>query len=270
MNPTPATTSAAREQFQTLHQSGSFIIPNPYDVGSARLLEAMGFSALATTSAGFAWSLGRPDTGVTREELVTHVAAITASVAVPLNVDAERCFAEDLSGVAETIDRLAEAGASGISIEDWNPATQSIDSLATAAARVEAAAKAAKQHGVLITARCENHIHGLTDFDDTLNRLRAYRDAGADVLFAPGISTTEQIEKVVGLGLPVNVILVTTPLSAVELGNLGVRRVSVGGSLARFAQGAMVAAAQQLLDHGRYDSANVRTPDALMQQAFRI
>ncbi len=262
--------TSPKEQFRTLHASGSFIIPNPYDVGSARLLEAMGFSALATTSAGFAWSLGRPDMGVTRDELVAHVHAITNAVGIPLNVDAERCFADDKASVAATIDLLASAGASGISIEDWNPTTNSIDDLATAAARVEAAVAAAQKHDVLITARCENHIHGITDFDDTMNRLRAYRDAGADVLFAPGIATNEQIEAVVSLGLPVNVILLATPLSATELGELGVRRVSVGGSLARFAQGAMVAAAQQLMDNGRYDSTNVRTPDALMQKAFRI
>jgi 2-methylisocitrate lyase-like PEP mutase family enzyme len=258
-----------RNQFKALHNVGSFIIPNPYDVGSARLLEAMGFSALATTSAGFAWSLGKPDMGVTRDELVAHVGAISSAVSLPLNVDAERCFADNVDGVIETIDLLASAGASGISIEDWNPSTNSIDSVADAVARVAAAAEAAQRHGVLLTARCENHIHGVTDFADTLDRLRAYRDAGADVLFAPGIATPEQIEQVVALGLPVNVILVTTALTAGELGSLGVRRVSVGGSLARFAQGAMVAAAQQLLDNGRYDGANPRTPDALMARAFR-
>ncbi len=121
----------------------------------------------------------------------------------------------------------------------------------------------------MLTARCENHLHGVTDFADTLNRLRAYKEAGADVLFAPGIATNEQIEQVVALGLPVNVILLATPLSATELGDLGVRRVSVGGSLARFAQGAMVVAAQQLLDNGRYDVSNARTSDALMAKAFR-
>jgi 2-methylisocitrate lyase-like PEP mutase family enzyme len=264
------TSSTVKAQFTTLHESGSFIIPNPYDVGSARLLEAMGFAALATTSAGFAWSLGRPDMGVTLDELVTHVGAITRAVNIPLNVDAERCFADDIAGVAETISMLANAGASGISIEDWNPATNSIDPIAVATARVSAAVTAAHAHGVLVTARCENHIHGLTDFDDTLARLRAYQSAGADVLFAPGIATNEQIDAVVALGLPVNVILLATPLSATELGARGVRRISVGGSLARFAQGAMVAAAQQLLDNGRYDATNVRTPDALMEKAFRV
>lgn len=262
--------SPTREQFRALHHSGSFIIPNPYDVGSARLLEAMGFSALATTSAGFAWSLGRPDMGVTRNELVAHVVAITGAINVGLNVDAERCFADDPAGIAETITMLADAGASGISIEDWNPATQSIDPINTASARVEAAVAAAHQHGVLLTARCENHIHNITEFADTLHRLRAYRDAGADVLFAPGIATSEQIEQVVDLGLPVNVVLTGTPLSIPELGDLGVRRVSVGGALARFAQGAMVAAAQQLLVNGRLDPSNARTPESLMQRAFRV
>ncbi len=121
------TNAAVRDQFTSLHREGSFIIANPYDVGSARLLEAMGFAALATTSAGFAWSLGRPDMGVTRNELVAHVSALSAAINIPLNVDAERCFAEDVDGVVETINLLAEAGASGISIEDWNPAANSID-----------------------------------------------------------------------------------------------------------------------------------------------
>jgi 2-methylisocitrate lyase-like PEP mutase family enzyme len=259
-----------RNQFKALHDGGSFIIPNPYDVGSARLLEAMGFSALATTSAGFAWSLGRPDMGVTRDELVAHVGAISSAMGVPLNVDAERCFADNADGVVETINLLADAGASGISIEDWNPSTNSIDPVSDAAARVAAAADAAHKHAVLLTARCENHIHGVTDFADTLDRLRAYRDSGADVLFAPGIATPEQIEQVVAIGLPVNVVLTPNPLTITELANLGVRRVSVGGSLARFAHGAMVAAAQQLLDNGRFDAANLRTPDALMARAFRI
>lgn len=263
-------TNATRERFRTLHERGSFIIANPYDVGSARLLEAMGFSALATTSAGFAWSLGRPDMGVTRDELVAHVAAIVSAVEIPLNVDAERCFSEDLTGVAETIELLAGVGASGISIEDWNPATDSIDPMSVAAARVEVAAVVAKRRGVLLTARCENHIHGVTDFANTLERLRAYRDAGADVLFAPGVSTQEQIEQVVSLGLPVNMLLTLTPFSAAELGNLGVRRCSVGGTLAGFAQGALVAAAQQLLDGGKFDGTRARVPGPLMQKAFRV
>lgn len=262
-------TSTPSDRFRNLHKSGSFVIPNPYDVGSARLLEAMGFSALATTSAGFAWSLGKPDMGVTREELITHVRAITAAVEIPLNVDAERCFADDLGGVSETIELLAEAGAAGISIEDWNPASNAIDDCATATSRVAAAVEAAHRRGVFITARCENHLHGVTDFDDTINRLRAYRDAGADALFAPGTATPEQITAIVELGLPVNVVITTTPFSIPELAALGVRRMSVGGALARFAQGAVVGAAQQLLDAGRFDATNARTTDALMARAFR-
>jgi 2-methylisocitrate lyase-like PEP mutase family enzyme len=264
------TIATAREQFRTLHQSGSFIIPNPHDVGSACLFEAMGFSAIATTSAGFAWSLGRPDMGVTRDELVAHVRAITSVVQIPLNVDAERCFADDPAGVGDTINMLADAGASGISIEDWNPATNAIDSVDIAVARVAAAAEAAHQHGITLTARCENHLHGVTDFDDTMNRMRAYNDAGADVLFAPGIATNEQIEAMVSIGAPVNVILAVTKLSTNELGELGVRRISIGGALAAFGYGAMVTAAQQLLDNGRFESTNIRTPADLMQKAFRV
>ncbi len=263
------TTSAIRDRFRSLHESESFIIPNPYDVGSARLLEAMGFSALATTSAGFAWSLGKPDMAVTRDEVVRHVQAVANAVEVPLNVDAERCFAEDEAGVMETVSMLVDAGASGISIEDWNPATDAIDPVKVATARVAAAVSIAREHNVLITARCENHLHGVTDLADTLDRLRAYRDAGADVLYAPGVATAEQIEQIVALGLPVNGLLTTTPLSVSELADLGVRRVSVGGALALFAHGAMVAAAQQLLDEGRFDSTNVGTPGPLLAKAFR-
>jgi 2-methylisocitrate lyase-like PEP mutase family enzyme len=267
MNTVPATITA-RQNFRSLHDTGTFIIPNPFDVGSACLLEGMGFAALATTSAGFAWSLGRPDGGVSRDELVAHVAAISSAVRIPLNVDAERCFADDTSGVVETINLLAEAGAAGISIEDWNPNSNSLDTLATAAARVEAAAAAAHRHDVLLTARCENHFRGITDFEDTLTRLRAYKNAGADVLFAPGIATSEAIEQVVAIGLPVNLIL-TPALSIPDLSALGVRRVSVGGSLAQFAYGGLVHSAQQLLDNGRFDASNSRIPGELMQQAFR-
>ena len=252
-----------------MHASGTFIIPNPYDIGSARLLEGMGFTALATTSAGFAGTLGRLDMAITRDDLVPHVAALAAAVEVPLNVDAERCFAETPEGIAETIELLAKAGAAGISIEDWNPQRNQIDPLDVAIARVKAAATAARVAGVVLTARAENHLHGVTDLADTLNRLRAYLDAGADVIYAPGLTTPDQIAQVVALGAPVNVLLMPSTPTVGELTNLGVRRISTGGALAAFAQGAMVAAAQQLLDGGMYTTGNVRPPKSLTDQAFR-
>ncbi len=261
--------STRNARFLEMHASGTFIIPNPYDVGSARLLEAMGFTALATTSAGFAGTLGRLDMAVTRDELVSHVGALAAAVEVPLNVDAERCFAETLEGVAETVALLANAGAAGISIEDWNPQRNQIDPLDVATARVKAAATAARTAGVVLTARAENHLHGVTDLADTLNRLRAYISAGADVIYAPGLTTPDQIAQVVALGAPVNVLLMPSTPTVGELTNLGVRRISTGGALAAFAQGAMVAAAQQLLDGGMYTAGNVRPPKPLTDHAFR-
>ncbi len=260
---------ARNARFLEMHSSGTFIIPNPYDIGSARLLEAMGFTALATTSAGFAGTLGRLDMAVSRDELVAHVAAIADAAEIPLNVDAERCFAETPEGVAETIHLLADAGAAGISIEDWNPQHNQIDPLDTATARVKAAATAARARGVVLTARAENHIHGITNLDDTLNRLRAYLDAGADVIYAPGLTTPDQIAQVVALGAPVNVLLMPSTPTVPQLTDLGVRRISTGGALAAFAQGAMVAAAQQLLDNGMYAPTNVRPPKPLTEQAFR-
>jgi 2-methylisocitrate lyase-like PEP mutase family enzyme len=244
-------------------------MPNPYDIGTARLLESMGFPALATTSAGFAATLGRLDMEVTRAELLDHVAGVCAAVEIPVNVDAERCFAESAAGIAETIDLLADAGAAGISIEDWNPSTNAIDTIAIATARVAAAATAARARGCVLTARAENHIHGIDDFSDTLHRLRAFVDAGAEVIYAPGISTPEQITEVLALGVPVNVLLMPSTPTIPQLKDLGVHRVSVGGSLTWFAQGAFVSAAQQLLDSGAFAITNARPPKPLLESAYR-
>ena len=178
-----------RARFFDLHARDSvFVMPNPWDVGSARLLSGAGFEALATTSAGFAWSLGRDDYGVTRDELVGHVGTLAAVTDLPLNVDSERCFADDVAGVAETVALLHEAGAAGCSIEDWNGGTGTIDPIETATERVAAAAAAAHVAGdpLVLTARCENLLHGIADLDDTIARLIAYRDAGADCVYAPG------------------------------------------------------------------------------------
>lgn len=257
-----------RTQFRELHKSGTFVMPNPYDIGSARLLGALGFKALATTSAGHAGTLGRLDMQITRDELLQHVATMTASVNVPFNVDSERCFADDLAGVAETVAALAEAGAAGCSIEDWHPATQSIDELDLAVTRVRAAADSAAVHGVLLTARCENHLHGINDLDDTIRRLCAYRDAGAAAVYAPGLVELGQIERVVtATAVPVNVLLWPGGPTVGQLASVGVRRVSVGGTLARIAHGAVVQAAQQLLAEGAIDPA-LMVDGALLHRAF--
>jgi 2-methylisocitrate lyase-like PEP mutase family enzyme len=172
-------------------------------------------------------------------------------VAVPLNVDSERCFADDPAGVAETVELIAAAGASGCSIEDFDPATGAIDRLDTAVERVAAAAGVARRHGVLLTARAENHLHGIDDLDDTIARLCAYRDAGADVVYAPGLVDPGQIRRLVeAVVAPVNVLALQNGPSISELGGLGVRRVSTGGALARAAYGAVFDAARELLGSG--------------------
>ena len=244
-----------RTRFRALHERERlFAMPNPWDVGSARLLAALGFEALATTSAGFAWSLGKHDQSVTRDELVAHVSELAAATALPLNVDSERCYPGEPGGVAETVALLAEAGAAGCSIEDYDPATGGMDDVEVAAAAVAVAAEAA--HGLaepmVLTARAENHIRGVDDLDDTIARLVAYREAGADVVYAPGLSGIEQIRTVVeAVRIPVNVLALAHGPSLPELAAAGVRRVSTGGALARAAYGALLAAGRELADSGR-------------------
>ncbi len=239
-------------RFRELHERDElFIMPNAWDAGSARLLASLGFEALATTSAGFAWSLGRDDGHVTRNELVAHVESLAAATSLPLSVDSERLYSDDLSGVAETVELLAAAGAAGCSIEDWNPATGRIDDVELAAERVAAAAGAARKHGIVLTARAENLLHDVEDLDDTIARLSAYRDAGADVVYAPGLTSMAEISAVVTqVGIPVNVLALPGTPKIGELGKLGVRRVSTGSLLASAAYGAMLRGAEELLDSG--------------------
>lgn len=239
------------DQFRALHDSGTFVMPNPYDLGSARLLAELGFVALASTSAGFAATLGRLDMTVTRDELLAHVGPLAAATELPLNVDSERCFADDLAGVTESVELLADAGAAGCSIEDWNPDTASIDPLDVAVARVAAAAAGASRSGLVLTARCENHLHGVDDLDDTITRLQAYAAAGADAVYAPGLADLEQIGSVVkAAGVPVNVLILPGGPSVADLASVGVRRISTGSLLSRISHGAMVAAAERLRDSG--------------------
>src|SRR5215210_4573569 len=211
-------------------------MPNPWDVGSARLLESLGFEALATTSAGFAWSIGKPDQGVSRDELVAHVASLAAATSLPLNVDSERCYPDDPGGVPRTAELLAEAGAAGFSIEDYDPSADRIDDVDEAAARVAVAAEAVHHlpDPIVLTGRAENHIRGVHDLDDTIARLIAYRDAGADVLYAPGLSDLDQIAAVVeAVDVPLNVLALPHGPTVAELASIGVGRVSTGGALAR-------------------------------------
>lgn len=266
------TVGERRARFRELHsREGVFVMPNPWDLGSACLLEACGFDALATTSAGFAWSLGKLDQAVTRDELVAHVATLAEAVAVPLNVDSERCYPDDPGGVARTVALLGEAGASGCSIEDFDPATGRIDAVELAAERVAVAAEAA--HGMsdpmVLTGRAENHIHGVDDLDDTITRLLAYRDAGADVVYAPGLVRVEQVAAVVeAVGVPVNVLALPAGPSVAELASLGVRRVSTGGMLARAAYGALVSGAREVLSEGTSSYARGAITNDVLAAAF--
>ena len=259
-----------RARFRELHQEDRlFLMPNPWDVGSARLLERLGFPALATTSAGFAWSLGKPDQQVTRHELVDHVAAVAAAVSIPLNVDSERLYPGEPGGIAETVRLLAEAGAAGCSIEDYNPGTGAIDDVAGAAARVAEAADAAHEAGMVLTGRCEHHIRGVDDLGGTIQRLIAYRDAGADCLYAPGLTGLEEIRRVVDeVAAPINVLALPAVPPMGDLEAIGVRRISTGSLLAGTAYGALVSGAQELFDEGTSHYASGNVDRELLAAAF--
>jgi 2-methylisocitrate lyase-like PEP mutase family enzyme len=242
--------------FRELHhrEGQPLLMPNPWDVGSARLLESLGFEALATTSSGFAATLGRLDYGVTREEAIGHAAAIAAAVDVPVSADLENGFGDAPEDAAETVRLAAQAGLAGGSIEDTTGRDdEPVYDLDTAAARVRAAAEAAREAGFVLTARAENHLHGRDDLADTIARLQAYEAAGADVLYAPGLASLDDIREVVrAVGKPVNVLVLPHAPSVAELAEVGVKRVSVGGAFAFAALGAVVDAARELRDRGTY------------------
>lgn len=262
-------TDDARGAFRLLHEAGTFVLPNPWDVPSALLLERLGFPALATTSSGFAASLGRRDQQVTREELVAHVAALTAAVRVPLSVDAEHGYAGDAAGVAETVAMLAEAGASGVSIEDYDPVAGRIEPVEVAAERIAAAASVCDRHGLVLTGRAENHLYEVDDLEDTIARLVAYRDAGATCLYAPGLRDLGEIARVVSeVGAAVNVLAFRDGPTVGQLAEVGVRRVSTGGSLAWAAYGALTEAAIELRDSGTSTYLDRALAGSLRQATF--
>jgi 2-methylisocitrate lyase-like PEP mutase family enzyme len=260
--------------FAQLHAGAQpLLLPNPWDVGSARLLRELGFQALATTSGGFAATLGRLDGGVTRDEALAHAAALAAATDLPLSADLENGFADDPGGVAETVRLAIEAGLVGCSIEDYSGDDAApIYDMAPAVARVAAAAEAAHSGPVhlVLTARAENHLHGRDDLDDTIARLRAYGEAGADVLYAPGLTRIEDIRRVVAeAGRPVNVLALPGAPAVGELAAAGVRRVSVGGAFAYVAIDAVAQAARELRDHGTYEYfGRARAGSALARRAF--
>jgi len=236
-----------RRRFADLHSSGCFLMPNAWDVGSARLLESLGFEAIATTSSGFAASLGRHDQTVTIDELVAHVAALASAVEIPLSVDAEDGHSDEVSGLATTVAALADAGASGISIEDYEPGV-GIRALEPATRRVASYVETASRHGITVTARAENHLYETGDLDDTILRLRSFAEAGAQVVYAPGLRTEADIGRVVvEAGAPVNALLGPDVPPVGVMAELGVRRLSTGGSLTFAAYGAVARAALRRL-----------------------
>ena len=248
-------------EFRALHAGKPFVIPNPWDAGSARVLAALGFKALATTSSGFAFTLGRLDGQATLAEVVEHAAAIDQATDLPVSVDLENGYGPDPESAALAIRRIAEAGAVGGSIEDYDPAGR-IYELQHAAERVAAATEAARglTFPFTLTARAENHIRGHPDLDDTIARLRAFEDAGADVLYAPGLRTVDEIRAVCkAVSKPVNVLAIPG-LSFADLVAAGARRVSVGGSLTWVAVRAMADAAEAIRDRGDFSALGARVP----------
>ncbi len=262
------TTAEKRAAFRRLHETGCFVIPNPWDIGTTRYLQNLGFKALATTSAGFAWSRGAADGGVTRDAMLAHIAEISAAADVPVNADFEGGYAHEPAGVAESVRLCCATGVSGLSIEDFTgDRAKALYDFDMAVARVKAARDAIDKAGgdVLLTGRSEGFIRGLPDLEETIRRLKAYAAAGADCLYCPGISTREQIAAVVKAVAPkpVNFLMGgPSDLSVRDLADLGVRRISVGGALARSAWGGFMRMAKEIADAGTFKGFAQAAPGA--------
>ena len=244
-------------RFLALHRPGEpLLLPNPWDLGSARILAGMGFEALATTSSGFAATLGQADGSVTREQAIGHAALIARTIPLPVSADLENGYSGDPQGVADTVTAAIEAGLAGCSIEDFTGRDDApIYDSSLAAERVAAAAQAAHSgpRRLVLTARAENHLHGRDDLADTIARLQRYAEAGADVLYAPGLTRASDIREVVrSAGRPVNVLALADAPTVTELADLGVARISVGGAFAFAALGALADAARELQTAGTY------------------
>lgn len=266
-------TVAPVEAFRRLHESGCFVIPNPWDLGSARLLAGLGFRALATTSAGFAWSQGRPDGGVSLEQDLEHLRAIVGGVEVPVNADFEGGFAVEPAQVGANVILAVGTGIAGLSIEDsTGDAVHPLFEFGLAVERVRAARTAidATGKGVLLTGRSEGFLVGRPDLSETIRRLTAYAEAGADCLYAPGLRTRDEIALVVAAVAPkpVNVLVGSDFVTVNELADLGVRRISVGGALARAAWGSFLEAAKEIAERGTFSALTRGVPFADINSAF--
>jgi methylisocitrate lyase len=259
--------------FRTLHESGCFVIPNPWDLGSARLLAGLGFKALATTSAGFAWSVGRPDNGVTLAQALDHLRSISQGVGVPVNADFEGGFATEPDAVARNVAAATATGISGLSIEDsTGDADNPLFDMTLSVERIRAARRAIDESGtgVLLTARSEGFIVGRPDLPETLRRLTAYAEAGADCLYAPGLRKVEEFVAVVRAVAPkpVNALVGGDFTDVAEMTRAGVRRISVGGALARAAWRGFLEAAREIAERGTFTSLGRAVPFAEINGAF--
>ena len=271
------TVSDARAAFRKLHVDGCFVIPNPWDTGTARYLRHCGFKALATTSSGAAFGMGLPDTdgAVARDLMLAHIRTIVEATELPVNADFESGYARETAAVAESVRLCVETGVAGLSIEDaTGDKTKPLYDLDTAVARMRAARRAIDQSGadVMLVGRAECFLVGRPDLGETIARLQAYAAAGADCLYAPGIRSAEQIAAIVTAVAPkpVNVLMsAATGLNVAELAGLGVRRISVGGALARVAWGAFMRAARQIASEGRFDAFADAVPMAEINGFFR-
>jgi 2-methylisocitrate lyase-like PEP mutase family enzyme len=270
----PVTSADKRATFRKMHESGCFILPNPFDVGSARALQHLGFKALASTSAGFAWTIGKADNHVTVDDVCDHLAAICAAVDLPVNADFEGGFANEPEKVGVNVARGVKTGVAGLSIEDsTGDAAKPLYEFALAVERIKAARQAidADNSGVLLTGRCEAFLWGQTDLNMVIDRLKAYSDAGADCLYAPGIKTREQISAVVKAvhPKPVNLLIGASGLSLKEVADLGVRRISVGGSLARSAWAGFMKAAREMAEKGTFTELANGFPGGELNKMFK-
>jgi 2-methylisocitrate lyase-like PEP mutase family enzyme len=269
----PVSTIDKRATFRKMHEAGCFALPNPYDVGSARALQSLGFKAIASTSAGFAWSIGKADNRVTLEDVLQHLTALCGAVDLPVNADFEGGFAHKAEKVAVHVAQAVKTGVAGLSIEDsTGDAAHPLYERAFAIERIKAARSAidADKSGVLLTGRCEGFLVGQADLNMVIDRLTAYAEAGADCLYAPGIKTKEQISAIVKAvhPKPVNLLIGASGLSVAEAAELGVRRISVGGSLARLAWSGFMRAAHEIAEKGTFTELGTGFSGAELNKMF--
>jgi 2-methylisocitrate lyase-like PEP mutase family enzyme len=260
-------TAQKREAFRKLHEAGCFVLPNPWDVGSAKILQHLGFKAIASTSAGMAWALGRADGEVSLDEVLLHLSTLAHATDLPLNADFENGFGDAPADVAKNVALAVDTGVAGLSIEDYDQGKKGLYDFGLAVERIAAAREAIGNSGVLLTARSEGFIRGAPDMDETIKRLNAFAAAGAECLYAPGLRDEAQMRQVVEAVAPLPVNILAPGLPVATIAATGARRISVGGSLARVAYGAAYAAAQEIAEQGTF-SAFAKPPGPPLNPIF--